>query len=82
MKGVIDLREARFGDLYRTREGELVVFVEQLADGHYAFQTNSSYIMIEIQFYNGRQDLVHEYSEDIVELVSDQGRELDKIAGF
>jgi hypothetical protein len=82
MEGVIDLREAMFGDLYRTREGELVVFVEPLADGYYAFQTKSTYIYIEIQFYNGRQDLVHEYSEDIVELVSDQGRKLDEIAGF
>lgn len=82
MKGVIDLREARFGDLYRTREGELVVFVEQIADRYYAFQTKSTYITIEIQFYNGRQDLVHEYSEDIVELVSDQGRKLDKITEF
>jgi hypothetical protein len=82
MKGVIDLREARFGDLYRTRQGDLVVFVEPLADGYYLFQTRFSYVTIEIQFYNGRQDLVHENREDIVELVSDQGRKLDKIAGF
>lgn len=82
MKGVIDLREARFGDLYRTRQGDLVVFVEPLADGSYTFQTRITYTMIEIKFYNGRQDLVHECLEDIVELVSDQGRKLDKIAGF
>lgn len=78
MEGIIDLRKARFGDLYRTREGELVVFVEQIADGYYAFQTKSTYIMIEIQFYNGRQDLVYECGEDIVELVSDQGRKLEE----
>lgn len=82
MERVIDLREARFGDLYRTRQGDLVVFVEPLADGYYLFQTRIAYVMIEIRFYNGRQDLVHEDSEDIVELVSDQGRKLDKIAGF
>jgi hypothetical protein len=78
MKGVIDLREARFGDLYRTREGELVVFVEEIADRYYAFQTKTAYVTLEIKFYNGRQDLVHEYSEDIVELVSDQGRKLEE----
>lgn len=56
----------------------MVVFVEPIADGYYAFQTKSTYIMIEIQFYNGRQDLVHENREDIVELVSDQGRKLEE----